>query len=635
MHSNIRLVISFAIACVGCLATALLALPAAAGTNSWVAIGPDGANNSSGGPFAVDPSSPSTIYSVANGNTVTKTTDGGGHWADLAIFALYGVNSLVIDRASPATIYVAGGGPWDYGDFPIYKSIDGGAHWAAESNDRPTSLLAIAPSLSSTLYAGENEAVLKSIDGGLSWAMRSNGLTGFYVSALAIDPTNADAVYVAQQVASPIGGPDTGKIFKSTDGAGQWRQVPISAPAGAVIMSLAIDPATPSIVYAAYAYSKAGNGGVFKSIDSGETWIAAQNGLSDTNGVMALAIDPSAPARIYAATQNGVFMSTDAAASWTPINSGLTTLNVGAISIDRTGSILRTVSSAGLFEYRFSGSSPAPQGTNFGGLWWNSPAGSEAGWGLNFAHQGDVIFVTWFTYDLGGNPWWLTMTAAKTAEGTYGGTIFETNGPAFNDVPFNPAFVTATAVGTGTLTFSDANNGSFAYIVNGVAQVKAITRQVFGPVPTCTFGAQSDLTLATNYQDLWWAAPAGVESGWGVNFTHQGDIIFATWFTYFYFGWDYGATPLWLSATANRTAPGVYAGTLYYTTGPAFNAVPFRPANVTRTAVGTLTITFAHGNSANFAYTVDSAASTGPGSAVTQSKPIVRQVFRTPGTVCQ
>ena len=37
------------------------------------------------------------------------------------------------------------------------------------------------------------------------------------------------------------------------------------------------------------------------------------------------------------------------------------------------------------------------QGTNFGGLWWNSPAGSESGWGINFAHQGDQIFASWFT----------------------------------------------------------------------------------------------------------------------------------------------------------------------------------------------------------------------------------------------
>ena len=353
MHSNTRLVISFGIACVGCLATALLVLPATAGTNSWTAIGPVAY------PFAIDPSSPSTIYSVVNGNAVTKTTDGGGHWADLAIFAFDSVNCLVIDPAYPATIYAALGDPWDLADVPIYKSVDGGAHWAAEAaefNGAPTSVVAIAPSLSSTLYAGANEAVFKSSDGGLSWEMRSNGLTGFYVSALAIDPTNADIVYVAQVVASFMDTGDPTKIFKSTDGGGQWRQAAIAVPAPAQITSLVIDPVTPSVVYAAYAYGNGGkNGGVFKSFDSGETWIAAQNGLSDTN-VYALAIDPSVSRRIYAATQQGVFMSTDFAASWTPINDGLTgpDLNVLAISIDGNGSILRAATSAGLFEYQMT-----------------------------------------------------------------------------------------------------------------------------------------------------------------------------------------------------------------------------------------------------------------------------------------
>jgi photosystem II stability/assembly factor-like uncharacterized protein len=313
------------------------------------------------------PPSPSTIYAVVNGNTVTnttitKTTDGGGHWADLAVFAFDQVNSLAIDPASPSTIYAALGDPWDLSAVPIYKSMDGGVHWAAEAaefNGEPSSVVAIAPSASSTLYAGANDAVFKSIDGGLTWEMSSR-LPGFYVSALAVDPTNADVVYVAQQVAT-FSGPDSGKIFKSTDGGGQWRQVPIPFPAGATIWSLAIDPVTPSIIYAGYIYCNAGGcngGGVFKSIDSGETWIAAQNGLSDAN-VLALAIDPSTPARIYAATNHGVFMSTDAAASWTPINSGLTSLNVWSLSIDRTGSLLRAATADGLFEYQLSAPPPS------------------------------------------------------------------------------------------------------------------------------------------------------------------------------------------------------------------------------------------------------------------------------------
>jgi hypothetical protein len=75
-------------------------------------------------------------------------------------------------------------------------------------------------------------------------------------------------------------------------------------------------------------------------------------------------------------------------------------------------------------------------------------------------------------------------------------------------------------VGPATLTFAGTNNGTFTYTVNGVTQTKAITRQVFGVLPVCTWGALADLTLATNYTDMWWVV-GGAESGWGINFTDQ------------------------------------------------------------------------------------------------------------------
>jgi hypothetical protein len=256
------------------------------------------------------------------------------------------------------------------------------------------------------------------------------------------------------------------------------------------------------------------------------------------------------------------------------------------------------------------------------GLWWKSPAGSESGWGMNLAHQADIIFATWFTYDASGKAWWLSMTAPLVSGGNvYSGTLYATTGPAFNAVPFNPALVVPAAVGTGKLTFSDADNGTFAYTVNGASQVKAITREVFGPVPICRFGVQSDLAKATNYQDLWWNAPAGSESGWGINITHQGTTLFVTWFTY-----DVDGSPLWLSATAQKTAATTYAGTLNRTRGPAFNAIPWSPAGVTLTQVGTVSLTFADGNHATFAYTVN---------GISQTKQITREIFRAPGTVCQ
>ena len=269
-------------------------------------------------------------------------------------------------------------------------------------------------------------------------------------------------------------------------------------------------------------------------------------------------------------------------------------------------------------------------GTNYQGLWWAAPGGLESGWGINFAHQGDIVFASWFTYDQTGNGWWLVMTAGKTAANTYSGTLYQGTGPAFDAVPFlplgAPGGAKPAAVGTGALTFADANNATFTYMVNGITQTKAITRELVGAQPVCTFGAQANLALATNYTDLWWAAPAGLEAGWGINLTHQGDIIFATWFT---FAQDH--TPMWLVVQATKTAPGTYAGTqVYRLTGPAFSAVPFPPIGApggpTGVVVGTATFTFSDGNNATFAYTVD---------GVSQTKAITREVFVAPGTVCQ
>jgi hypothetical protein len=189
----------------------------------------------------------------------------------------------------------------------------------------------------------------------------------------------------------------------------------------------------------------------------------------------------------------------------------------GVTAINRSGTMIPNVAT-NLFGQM---GSAMPGVINYQGLWYKSPAESESGWGINLAHQGDVIFVTWFTYDINGKAWWLTMTATKTAEGVYSGQLVRTNATPFS------AFVppaSATVVGTGTLTFTSATNGTFTYTVNDGAnvanQTKAIVLQTFGPVPTCVWGAQPDLTKATNYQDLWWAA-AGAEPGWGINLTQQ------------------------------------------------------------------------------------------------------------------
>jgi hypothetical protein len=191
------------------------------------------------------------------------------------------------------------------------------------------------------------------------------------------------------------------------------------------------------------------------------------------------------------------------------------------------------------------------------------------------------------------------------------------------------------STGTAILSFSDANNGSFHYTLNlpggMVDQTKPITRQPLGsaPMAICSYSAQPNLAAATNYQDIWWAgtsANPGTEQGWGINFAHQGDNLFASWFTY-----DVDGTPLWLVSPAQKTGPGIYTGSLYRPSGPrvdAYNKAQFSP----NLPVGTMTLTFSDGNNANFHYDI-----TGVGTApVSQTKQITRELFAAPaGTKCQ
>lgn len=126
-------------------------------------------------------------------------------------------------------------------------------------------------------------------------------------------------------------------------------------------------------------------------------------------------------------------------------------------------------------------------GPNYQGLWWNAPAGTQPGWGLAIDHQGDTLFVAWFTYDSTGAGRWMVMpNGARTTDSTYAGDIYRTTGPAFNARPWDPAEVASTKVGSGTLTFSSARNGVFTYTVDGQSGVNNITREVFAsPVATC------------------------------------------------------------------------------------------------------------------------------------------------------
>lgn len=201
--------------------------------------------------------------------------------------------------------------------------------------------------------------------------------------------------------------------------------------------------------------------------------------------------------------------------------------------------------------------------TNYTDLWWNA---AEPGWGININHQAETFFATWFTYDADGAGMWLVMPDATGTATRKTGTLYRTTGtPLANINGSAAAHFPAQVVGTGTFEVVDASTLRFSYTVNGISQVKTLQRQAFG-APTRCVETPTRRTHATNYQDLWWNA---TESGWGLNVTHQGDTIFATWFTY-----GGSGRGQWLvGPDLRRQATGEFRGRLYRTTGRSFEQI--------------------------------------------------------------
>jgi photosystem II stability/assembly factor-like uncharacterized protein len=143
----------------------------------------------------------------------------------------------------------------------------------------------------------------------------SNGPEGGRINALAIDPLTPTTLYAGTRHSG---------VFKSTNGGGDWSAVNTGLTSISV-SALAIDPVTPATLYA-------GTGdGVFKSTNGGENWIAVNTGLTN---ISALAIDPAMPTVLYAGTLGGVFKSTNGGENWVAVNTGLTVHYVFALAID-------------------------------------------------------------------------------------------------------------------------------------------------------------------------------------------------------------------------------------------------------------------------------------------------------------
>jgi hypothetical protein len=170
-----------------------------------------------------------------------------------------------------------------------------------------------------TVYAGTDFGwgLYRSRNGGATW---TNLFTSRSVMSVAVDPANPSVLYAGLRNYSS--GP--GGIVKSRDGGTTWASV----FADPQVNSVVVDPADPRVIYAA-----TNEHGVFRSTDAGGTWTGV-GGRAIVAPVTAILPDLRDSTNLYAATAGqGMFHSVDAGTTWSAVNAGLTDLNVSAFAL--------------------------------------------------------------------------------------------------------------------------------------------------------------------------------------------------------------------------------------------------------------------------------------------------------------
>ncbi|HLQ77331.1 MAG TPA: hypothetical protein VK210_08245 [Terriglobia bacterium] len=212
----------------------------------------------------------------------------------------------------------------------VCRSDDGGRTWTKsnggieETAATHVLLDPASPPTARVLYvAAFGRGVYKSVDGGRRWKLKNNGITQKEPFAWRIVRDTRGTLYVLVARRSEdgsIGTEGDGAIYRSTDGAENWRRVTMpegsNAPSG-----LAVDPSAPDRLYlAAWARDKGEHGeggGIFLSVNAGDTWTRV---LDRDRHVYDVAIDPRDARILYASGfESSAWKSSDRGETWTRI----------------------------------------------------------------------------------------------------------------------------------------------------------------------------------------------------------------------------------------------------------------------------------------------------------------------------
>jgi photosystem II stability/assembly factor-like uncharacterized protein len=291
----------------GCMAVMMMASPLFAAT--WFPLGPYGGDARS---FAADPHNSQHLYLGTATGWVYESTDGGTAWKRLSRVGKRDdiVIAHILLDALDAKHVIVGAYALDHPDGGLYESRDGGLTWYSQAQMRGQSVRALtaSPSDPKLMVAGTLQGVYRTRDAGVHWQLISpeGSMEIHEVESIAIDPVDPNVIYAGTWHLP----------WKTTDGGVSWANIGVKQ--GFIddsdVFSIIVDPQKPQTVYASAC------SGIYKSVNAGLRFDRVRK---DQLGMDHAALrtrkllqNPVRPQIVFAGTTQGLWRTTDDAATW-------------------------------------------------------------------------------------------------------------------------------------------------------------------------------------------------------------------------------------------------------------------------------------------------------------------------------
>lgn len=278
------------------------------------------------GDLVIHPSNGDVVFAGTTGGGVWRTTNAGSSWYSRMFNELsLAIGGLGIAPSNPNVLY-AGTGEWTAGiGWPVdpvvtgvgvYRTRNAGGDWdlCAPIASGNCSAVAIDPTNPDRVFVAGERALHRSSDGGASWDIPAGLADGVFdgeCSDVIIDPNDSNRVYL---------GVHRDGVYRSTNGGNTWTRLENGIDTGTVADAPKIALGRNGTHGTQFVAVKMGDR-VYTSTNGGTTFTRQTdvgNPIWFTAWANLIAVDPENESVLFAGASN-LYRSTNGGSSWTQI----------------------------------------------------------------------------------------------------------------------------------------------------------------------------------------------------------------------------------------------------------------------------------------------------------------------------